>query len=366
VRRAPSLLCGALVLFVWSRTSPAAEPDARRGARQIDLIVAAPANELQLLEPPIRDMLAAKGLDVATTRKRSVTTEDVAAAIAPPEERAATATPTVARVLLDFTVSGQATLLLIDPRRGRVFARRMTLANGLDAVARARVRFIIEQSVDAILEGRDIGVSREEFQRGVAPPPAPEPPPPAPAPAPAAVAAPAPAPRQLLLAGGYELVALGSGEYQHAGMIVVAARFSRLQLAGAARLAAPLSIAGDGAQARLSAGGVSAFAAGRLLALGDFSVIAGLGAGLDLTRVEPTVTALDLQPAPAFWARGPSLKAFAEIERLFGSVAVAVVLGAEVHPLAERYTVRTASETRDVFVPRRLRPAAALRIGVVF
>ncbi|HEY7373953.1 MAG TPA: hypothetical protein VIF57_17465 [Polyangia bacterium] len=361
MRRAPSLLCGALVLFVWSRTSPAAAPDARRAARQIDLIVAAPANEMQQLEPPIRDMLAAKGLDVATTRKRTVTTEDVAAAIAPSQETTTTtAPPTVARVLLDFTVAGQATLLLIDPRRGRVFARRMTLANGLDAVARARVRFIIEQSVDAILEGRDIGVSREEFQRGVAPPPAPVAPPPPAAPAPA------PAPRQLLLAGGYELVAMGSGEYQHAATLVVGARFTRLQLAGAARLAAPLSIAGDGAQARLSTGGVSASAAARVLGLGDVSVFAGLGAGLDVTRVEPTVTAPDLQPAAAFWARGPSLKAFAALERLFGRIAVAVVVGAEAHLLAERYTVRTASETRDVFVPRRVRPTAALLVGVVF
>jgi hypothetical protein len=356
VRRAPSLLCGVLVLFVWSRPSRAAEADAGRAARQIDLIVAAPANEMQLLEPPIRDMLAAKGLEVATTRKRSVTTEDVAAAIAPPREGA----PTAARVLLDFAVPGQATLLLIDPRRGRVFARRMVLANGLDAVARARVRFIIEQSVDAILEGRDIGVSREEFQRGVAPPPAPEPP------APAPVAVPAPAPGQLLLAAGYEFIAMGSGQYQHAGMVVVGARFTRLQIAGAARLAAPMSIAGDGAQARLSTAGVGASAAGRLLSLGSFSVLAGLGAGLDLTRVEPTVTAPDLQPAAAFWARGPSLKVFAEIERIFGRVAVAVVVGAEVHLLAERYTVKTASETRDVFVPRRLRPAAALLVGVVF
>ena len=145
---------------------------------------------MQLLEPPIREMLAAKGLEVATTRKGAVTTQDVAMAIAPPQE----ATPTVARVLLDFTVPGEATLLLIDPRRGRVYARRMALANGLDAVARASVRFVIEQSIDAILEGRDIGVSREEFQRSVAPPPpAAEPPPPAPAPAPAPVPAPAPA-----------------------------------------------------------------------------------------------------------------------------------------------------------------------------
>jgi len=318
-------------------------------------------------------MLAAKGLEMATTRKGSVTTEDVAAAIAPPEEahRDATqgappgATSTVARVLLDFTVPGQATLLLIDPRRGRVYARRMVLANGLDAVARASVRFVIEQSIDAILEGRDIGVSREEFQRGVAPPPpAAGPAPPAPAPAP--MAAPTPPAHQRLLAGGYEFVAMGPGTAQHAAKVMVATRFSRVQIAGAVRLVAPTTITGDGVEARLSTGGVSASAAATLVSLGSFSVLAGLGAGLDLTRVEPTVTAPDLQPAGAFWARGPSLQAFAQVERFFGSISLALAVGAEAHLLDERYTVRTSSETRDVFVPRRVRPAAAVLVGVVF
>ena len=149
---------------------------------------------------------------------------------------------------------------------------------------------------------------------------------------------------------------MGSSAYQHAAKVVVAARFDRLQIAGAVRLAAPMSIAGDGVQARLSAGGVSLSAAGRFLSVGDFSFFA----------VEPTVTAPDLQPAASFWARGPSVQPFAQIEWLFGKISVAVVVGAEVHPLAERYTVRTDGATRDVFVPRRLRPAAAVLVGVVF
>ena len=221
----------------------------------------------------------------------------------------------------------------------------------------------------AILEGREIGVSREEFQRSAAPPPpALEPPRPAAAPAPAPAPAPVPAPAttQLLLAGGYEGLAMGSSAYQHAAKVVVAARFDRLQIAGAVRLAAPMSIAGDGVEARLSAGGASLSAAGRFLSLGSFSVFAGLGIGLDVTRVEPAVTAPDLQPAASFWARGPSVQGFAAIERLFGKLSVAAVVGAEAHLLAERYTVRTDSETRDVFVPRRLRPSAALLVGVVF
>ena len=80
----------------------------------------------------------------------------------------------------------------------------------------------------------------------------------------------------------------------------------------------------------------------------------------------PQVTVPDLQAEAAYWAPGPFLRAFLKIERLFGNVSVSVALGAEALLLAERYTVRTADSARDVFVPRRLRPEAALLAGVVF
>jgi len=333
--------------------------DVRPVARRVELTIGARANEGEPLAPSIREMLVAKGLEVVTTRRPVVTAQDVAAAIAPPDG----AMPSLARVLLDFTVTAQATLFLIDPSRGRVFVRRMALPHGLDAVARASVRFVIEQSVDAILEGREIGVSRDEFQRSVLP----SPPPPAPV---QAHAPPAPAPPpdriQLLVAGGYEALAMGSGEFQHAGKVTVAARFARVAIALAARVAAPISIAGDGVRARLSTAGVSASGAGRALDVGGFSVLAGLGAGLDFTRVTPAVMAPDLQPAAAFWALAPALTPFVEIERLFGRISVAVVAGAEVHLLDERYTVRTGTETREVFVPGRVRPEAEVLVGVVF
>ena len=132
------------------------------------------------------------------------------------------------------------------------------------------------------------------------------------------------------------------------------------------RVAAPVSIAGDGVKADLWASGVSLAGAARLLTLANLSISAGLGAGLDFNRVTPKVTAPDLQAEAAFWAPSPLLRTFVEIERLFGNVSVSIAFGAEALLLAERYTVRTADAARDVFVPRRLRPEAALMVGVVF
>jgi hypothetical protein len=354
-----------LCLCAYARICLGAEPVTKPASRRVELTIGATASEADLLAPSIREMLAGKGLSVVSTRKPVVTAQDVAAAIAPPNEAA----PSLARVLLDFTLSGQATLFLIDPPRGRVYVRRMVLAHGLDAVARASVRFVIEQSIDAILEGREIGVSRDEFQRSGLPPPSPPAAPAAPAPeAPRAPAAPPPAPTRpkLQIAAGYQGLAMGSGEFQHAAKVAVAARFERVVLAVAARMAAPISIAGDGVRAQISTTSGSVSVAGRAVTLGGFSLLGGIGAGVDFTRVSPAVTTPNLQPAAAFWAVAPSLAPFVAIERVFGNVSVSLAAGVEIHPLDERYTVRTSTDTRQVFVPGRVRPQVEALVGFAF
>jgi hypothetical protein len=159
---------------------------------------------------------------------------------------------------------------------------------------------------------------------------------------------------------------MGSGEYQQGAKLLVAARFTRVQIGVTGRLAAPMSVTGDGAQARLWTGGAGVSAAAQLLTLGALSLTAGLSAGFDLTHVEPAVTMAGLQPAAAFWAPSPLVQPFAALEYLFGKISVTVAFGAELHPLAERYTVESSSAARDVFVPWRVRPAATVLVGAVF
>ena len=358
--RGIAFLCAALVLVMCRPTPLAAGPPARQLGRRVELVIVRPAGETPPFEAALRETLASKGLRLASVRKDVITPEEVAlATTASPDEAASI----VARVFVDFTAPGRATLFLIDPRRGRIHVRRVKLDHGFDAVARESALFVIGQSIDAILEGREIGVSREEYQRSVAAP--------TPAPAiPSPPSAPAPLPTgegtRLLLAVGYDGVAMGSGAYQHGARLLVAARFARVQIAAAADLAAPVSIAGRDVGVRLWTLGASLSGAVSFWSLGKSSLFAGLGGAWAWTRVEPTVTASDLQPAAAFWARNPSLRMFVGIERLFGRMSVTAALGAEVHPLAERYTVRADGETRDVFVPRRLRPEAAVLAGVLF
>ena len=364
--RAPSVLSGAFLLVICCAAPLAAAATARPTDRGVELVVARPlgSEDVQHFEAALRGALLRKGLGLSSARKDVVTPEDVVLAMtASPDEAASI----VARVYIDFTAPDHAALFLIDPGRGRIHVRRVMLDHGFDAVARESTLFVIEQSIDAILEGREIGVSREEYQRSVVPPPPAPTVPTAPsAPASPSAASPAASGTQLLLVGGYDGVALASGVYQHAGKAVVAARLARIQISVGVRVAAPVSIAGDGVEADLWASGVSLAGAARLLTFAHLSISAGLGAGLDFNRVTPKVTAPDLQAEAAFWAPSPLLRTFVEIERLFGNVSVSIVFGAEALLLAERYTVMTADAARDVFVPRRLRPEAALMVGVVF
>ena len=114
-------------------------PEPRSISRRVELMIGASANEAELLAPSIREMLAPKGLNVVTTRRSVITAQDVAAAIAPPSE----ATPSLARVLLDFTVPGQATLFLIDPPRGNCLSANVGArdhASSIITFRNARIR----------------------------------------------------------------------------------------------------------------------------------------------------------------------------------------------------------------------------------
>jgi hypothetical protein len=132
VSRAPSFICGALLLVICPMAARAAGASARR----VELVVVAgPAEGVQPFEAALREVLVAKRLGLASARKDTLTPEEVAlATTASPEEAASI----VARVFVDFTAAGHATLFLIDPRRGRIHVRRVTMAHGFDVVERAR------------------------------------------------------------------------------------------------------------------------------------------------------------------------------------------------------------------------------------
>jgi len=353
----------ALFLSLWASVALGTEAGVARRPSGVAVLVAGGEADAKLLESAIGDGLAAKGLEVTFVPKDKITSADVSAAATADPGGA----PTVlARVLLDLRDPREATLYVTDPRRGRIYIRHTSLDHGLDPVARESVLFVVEQSVAEILAGRAIGVLREEYQRGLeaaAPPPA----------AAREVSAPTTSVRAVKqsewkryqVAAGYEAVALGSNQLQHGPKVVVAAHFTRLRIAADLRIALPMAIAGGDAQAQLSTG-AAALTAAWVLALHSTAILAGVGAGLDVTRIEPSVAGPDLKPTARFWAAGPYLRVFTEVERSFGRIAAAVGVGVEAHLLTERYTLETGGQTRDAFTPFRLRPTVAVTVGTRF
>ena len=156
--RAPSVICGALLLITFWAAPQVAAAKTRSTSRRVELVAARPpgTDEMQRFEAAVRSALVTKGLGLTSARKEVITPEDVVLAMsASPAEGESI----VARVYIDFTAPDHAALFLIDPRRGRIHVRRVMLDHGFDAVARESTLFVIEQSIDAILEGREIGVT---------------------------------------------------------------------------------------------------------------------------------------------------------------------------------------------------------------
>ena len=188
------------------------------------------------------------------------------------------------------------------------------------------------------------------------------PPPPVlqtPAPAPAAVT-----PPPIVLVVGYGATAMGRGVVAHGPDVALQYRSPRLRLGAGLHADAPVRVGDDAAGAHLSTVGARLSVAARLLSRGGFAFAGGAGAGYDATRVQPAVSAPELEPTAAFWAGSPSLRGFVELDWSVGRFVLALAAGADVHPLAERYLVTGAAGTREVFVPLRLRPMAGFTLGV--
>jgi hypothetical protein len=354
-----------LVISALPRLLMAAEPALDGAGGRIELVTAATGDDLRPLERTIRDAIAGRNLELVSVRKERITPNDVLTATLAP---AGDAAPIVARVLLDLGEHDEATVYLIDNLRRRVHVRRLPLEDGFDTVARESVLFIVERSLAAILAGQEIGVTWDEYRRSLEPV-APAPTPPAPNVVPVVGPAPAPpatGPRRVSLAAGYEGSAMGTGTYPHGPKIAVGRRLARVRVGGALRLQAPMTVGDAAVDARLSTAGGAFSIAATLFSRQNLSVAGGVGAGLDATRIEPAVSSSNLQPTPAFWAGSLNVRAFAEVEQLFGRLSVALAIGLEVYPLSERYNVAATDGVRSVFVPHRIRPVVGLLFGVLF
>jgi hypothetical protein len=379
------LFCGFASLEVWAAAVVAAAvtfaefvavaaPASAPGTNGQVELVAATTDEAQMkrLEAAVQEAALAVQLRVVANRVARI---DPAAVLTGGVAGTGVSDPTfpVARLWIDAANGSPATLYLTDGARRRVYIRQVPLERGLlDRVSLESVALILGSSLDALVAGRDIGVSREDFAQRIVVAPAPAsvqgggdaPAPPRPTPAPS------PSVREATLSAGYELVRAAPLPYQHRLVVDGQLRWRRAHVAAGLVAALPQTVQRGVVSARLLTGGAHVTAGVRWVAVGSIQVTAGAALGIEAARVEPNVGTTELHATPPFWSGAMSARAFGLVERKLTPISdrwvVGLLVGIEIHPSPERYVISEAEGRQVLLQAPRWRPLAAALIGWQF
>ena len=342
--------CG-LLLAVFALAGRAAAEEA---PRQVQVVVAANAAVSESVLKILRDSLTRRGLAVEATVVPRIDPLQLARA-----QASSPAAGPVARVWLDL-VAPQPTMYFVTEPSGLVYVRPLAVHATPDTVELELIRFVVDGAVQAILEGQSLGVSRAEFERSLAPPVVTAPPPP---PAPVRTRP------KWVLGAAYSGARLSPGVVAHGPGLTAELLWPRLHLGVALlqRLPVTLRSADGGASspevsAELVSSGVRLFAALPARLAGHLWASAGVGAGLDVTRVAPAGTGA----TSAFWVTDPLVLGIATLQQSFGRVVAAVDAGVELDLIAPRYAAVRPEQTVAVWTPDRWRPFATARLGIAF
>jgi hypothetical protein len=299
--------------------------------------------------PILRGALAHQGLELVAT---IVPQLDPLQLVRAPHDPSPTGL--VVQLWLDLAAK-QPTMYLVDARSGLVYIRPLAVHADPDAVEIELIRFVVESSVEAMLKGSALGISRDEFERSLSPPEVPV----TILPSPPAVAM-----RQdkWAVAAGYSGTMLASDVVAHGPELGAELRKHHLHLEIALLQRFPLTVTRAGIGTRLISSGVRIHAA-LPIALGSrTSASIGTGVGLDATHVAPS----GIGATSAFWVTDPLVLALTTIEHSFSGVVVSAHLGVEWDALASRYSASRSDGTVALWTPLRFRPVAAIRLGGSF
>jgi hypothetical protein len=267
-----------------------------------------------------------------------------------------------AHMWIDAAADRDVTLYITDAATERVFVRRMGLDHGLDKVAVEALAFVAQSSLEALLAGKAIGMTRDDYQHSlerVALPPAPKP-----------AATPGPHPndtgsRNLRLSNwqvwaGYELQAWDGSTMRQVATVGI--DYERRKFRFAIDLFGTLPIHfhnGESGATLFSSGarlGVS-----RPLALPhQLRLVPGLGFAVELTHIRPELSGLAASPADASFAFDPTIRAVLGIERSWGRWSLRGILGLDLVTRPVHYVVTHPDNTEVVRTPWRERPFGAI------
>lgn len=268
--------------------------------------------------------------------------------------------PYLAHGFVDLTHAGRATLYLLDPARDRLLVRQLGHDQRDAELLREELAHILETSIEGLLSGAAIGEQRAHVLRELNPPAAPKAPPRAaeePAHAPQLAAS-----RALRVAALYEAGLLASnGVLAHGpeGALL-------LELPGAAHFGAvlsaqyrwPIHVESSPVGARLQGGALRLLGTvGTRLSEGA-QLIGGVGAGVDLVRVQALASSADVTVAEPRWLSIATLRAWLALDlRVSPHISGLVALAFDVDPQRTRYVLARDQTDAAIFDPWLVRPS---------
>lgn len=320
------------------------------GPPAVEITVAGPTTDAEGLIGALPEFTRELGVP---TRLRQVDTIALDEVVSPSDVPASAP----ARVWIDVVDPTRARIIVIDAAYERVLIRTVALAEGLDEVARDEIGYIVEASVEALLAGGQIGVSRDVAaeQLGVEPePPAVEP------------AGPGPV---VEVSVGYAARTWGPVAPLHGPLLDVGigAGLGRLDLGGALEMQylVPLAVEGQPLALTLTGATLRGLVRADLYLGGRWSFDVSAGGGIDLvhdrTRAEQT-------SASAFDPRtrvvgdlslrlGPGLRVGRGLDRLL------LRIEASLDVAVRSYRYVTADTGEVVFDPWVARPGLRFTLG---
>jgi hypothetical protein len=337
-------------------------------SKDVEVVAAGEPQVVDAFEQRLRLLLREYPVQVRWTIAREFRPRDVFVT----EEQAA-----LARIWLDARATSRIVIYLVDDAHERFLVRVVPLESGYDEVARESVGTIVQSSVEALLAGASVGVTRqaaEEQVQAIEPAPKPAPPneraqhtpPPKAVESKAAPARPSEADVFALDLGYRAHVLDRSPLVLHGPELGVALGVARpegwqltAQFALGYRVPVRWSAEGVGASFQ---GAALRVASGVRHALGPQNALALLlTAGVDWLHVTPRVTSSDERARAAFEVFQPALGLTLEWQLSFSHrLAAWLALGVERDVLGNHFDVQSAGQRRTVLQPWVVSPVASL------
>jgi hypothetical protein len=322
------------------------------------VVVAGSDHSVATITKSLAESLSFIGVTAQFERAASVNPRSVAELHLPRESL-------LAYLWIDAAADHDVTLYITDAAAERVFVRRIGLEHGLDTVAVESLALVAQGSLEALLAGRLIGVTRDDYEHSldVAPPPpkpAPVPVKPEPAPSVHEVASHDLGPSRWQLSAGYQLHAWDSTTMRHEADIGIDYERWALRFSVGLFASLPIQFHSGESGAELFSNGARVSVSRPVALPRQFRLVPGLGFAIEFSRIHPELSSADAQPASPYFAVDPILRAFLGIERSLGRWSLRGIVGLDLATRPVRYVVTYQTDTETVRTPWPARPFGAI------